>query len=103
MALTQIPSLQDPPPPVQPPREPDLYDPEHWESAYSQMHDFTTLLIEAQDELTRSRKREAIWMSLFVHAVLMLLILSFPKLDKYLPQRVLMRVRPRGTQLKELM
>ena len=102
MALTQIPSLQDPPPPVQPPREPDLYDAEHWESAYSQMHDFPTLLIQAQDELARSRKREAFWMSLFVHTILMVLILSFPKFEKYLPQRVVMRVRPGANQQKEL-
>jgi TonB family protein len=102
MALIQIPSLQDPPPPVRPPKEPDLYDAEHWESAYSQMHDFPTLLIQAQDELARSRKREAFWMSLFVHTILLVLILSFPKFEKYLPQRVVMRVRPAANQQKEL-
>jgi hypothetical protein len=102
MALTQIPSLQEPPPPVQPPREPDLYDAEHWESAYRQMHDFPTLLIQAQDELARARKREAFWMSLFVHAVLLLLILNLPKFEKYLPQRIVMRVNPAANQQKEL-
>jgi len=102
MALTQIPSLQDPPPPVQPPREPDLYDAEHWESAYRQMHDFPTLLIQAQDELARARKREAFWMSLFAHAVLLLLILNLPKLEKYLPRSIVMRVNTAPNQQKEL-
>jgi TonB family protein len=102
MALTQIPSLQEPPPPVQPPREPDLYDAEHWESAYRQMHDFPTLLIQAQDELARARKREAFWMSLFVHAVVLLLILNLPKFEKYLPHRIVMRVNPAANQQKEL-
>ena len=102
MALTQIPSLQDPPPQVRPPREPDLYDAGHWESAYREMHDFPTLLIQAQDELARSRKREAFWMSLFVHAVVLLLILSLPKFEKYFPHRVVMRVNSAANQQKEL-
>jgi TonB family protein len=102
MPLTQIPSLQEPPPPVQPPREPDLYDAEHWESAYRQMHDFPTLLIQAQDELARSRKREAFWMSLFAHAVVLLLILNAPKFEKYFPHRVVMRVNPAARQQKDL-
>jgi len=102
MALTQIPSLQDPPPPVRPPQEPDLYDAGHWESAYREMHDFPTLLIQAQDDLARSRKREAFWMSLFAHAVVLLLILSLPKFEKYLPHRVVMRVNSANNQQKEL-
>src|SRR5258708_34476355 len=102
MFLTYSPFLQDPTPPIRPPKEPVLYDAEHWEAAYSQMHDFPTLLIQAQDELARSRKREAFWMSLFVHTILMVLILSFPKFEKYLPQRVGMRVRPGANQQKEL-
>src|SRR5262245_4907347 len=102
MPLTQIPSLQEPPPPVQPPREPDLYDAEHWETAYREMHDFPTLLIQAQDDLARARKREAFWMSLFAHAAVLLLILNMPKLEKYFPQRVVMRVNPAARQQKDL-
>src|SRR5947207_10647267 len=102
MALTQIPSLQDPPPQVRPPREPDLYDAGHWESAYREMHDFPTLLIQAQDELARARKREAAWMSLFAHSLVIVLILLFPKFEKYLPHRVVMRVNSAARQQKEL-
>ena len=102
MALIQIPSLQEPPPPVQPSREPNLYDAAHWESAYREMHDFPTLLIQAQDELARARKREAAWMSLFAHSLVIVLILLFPKFEKYLPHRVVMRVNSAARQQKEL-
>src|SRR3954465_2851844 len=106
MPLTQIPSLQEPPP-APPPTGPDpaqleLYGAEQWESAYRQMHDFPTLLIQAQDDLARSRKREALLESLFAHAVVLLLILSLPKLEKYLPHRVVMRVDSANNQQKEL-
>jgi TonB family protein len=58
------------------------------------MHDFPTLLIQAQDELSRSRKREAFWMSLFAHAVLLLLILHPPDFAKYWFKRAVMVAKP---------
>jgi TonB family protein len=100
MSLTQIPSLQEPPeapPPSRPDAnqlELDLYSADQWETAYRQMHDFPTLLIQAQDDLARSRKREAFWMSLFAHAVLLLLILHPPDFAKYWFKRSVMVVRP---------
>ena len=98
MPLTQIPSLQEPPPAPSPtgpdPAQLELYGAEQWESAYSQMHDFPTLLIQVQDELSRSRKREAFWMSLFVHAVLLLLILHPPDFAKHWFKRSMMIVKP---------
>jgi TonB family protein len=102
MALTQIPSLQEPPPQVPPQRELDFYDSAHWESAYREMHDFPTLLIQAQDDLARARKREALWMSLFVHSILVVLILLAPKFEKYFPHRVVMRVNSAANKQKDL-
>src|SRR3954468_24727878 len=104
MPLTQIPSLQEPPAESSrpDPAQLELYSADHWESAYREMHDFPTLLIQAQDELARSRKREAFWMSLFVHAVVLLVILSLPKFEKYFPHRVVMRVNSAANQQKEL-
>lgn len=103
MALTQIPSLQAPPPrPEPPPEQGDLFDAGNWESAYRHMHDFPTLLIQAQDELARARKREALWMSLFAHSVIVVLILLFPKFEKYLPQSIVMRVHPAAQKQREL-
>lgn len=92
MSLTQIP-LESPPPVDRQPEQGDLFDAQNWESAYREMHDFPTLLIQARDELAKSRKREAFWMSLFAHAMLMLLILLSPKLARYLPHRAVMLVQ----------
>ena len=58
------------------------------------MHDFPTLLIQAQDDLSRSRKREAFWISLFAHAVLLLLILHPPDFAKYWFKRSMMIMKP---------
>src|ERR1700730_5018881 len=97
MPLTQIPSLQEPPPQERPRSDPaqlELYTADHWESAYREMHDFPTLLIQVQDDLSRSRKREAFWMSLFAHALLLLLILHPPDFAKYWFKRSVMIVKP---------
>lgn len=90
MPLIQIPL--EPPPPQRPPEQGDLFEPQSWESAYREMHDFPTLLIQARDELARSRKREAFWMSLVAHLILVLLIVNAEKLEKYLPHRTVILV-----------
>ena len=93
MPLTQMPLQVPPPPPPDRnvPEQGDLFDAGTWESAYREMHDFPTLLIQARDELARSRKREAFWVSLVVHLLLLLVIANSPTLgrylDKYLPHR----------------
>lgn len=87
MSLIQIPLEA---PTERQPEQGDLFDAQTWESAYREMHDFPTLLIQTKDELARSRKREALWMSLFAHAVLILLIVLSPKFEKYLPHRAVM-------------
>ncbi len=89
MPLIQIP-LE--PPPQRVPEQGDLFEPQSWESAYREMHDFPTLLIQARDDLARSRKREAFWMSLVAHLILVLLIVNAPKLEKYLPHRTVILV-----------
>ncbi|HZP17647.1 MAG TPA: TonB C-terminal domain-containing protein, partial [Terriglobales bacterium] len=87
MSLTQIPL---PPPAERRPDQGDLFDPQTWESAYRQMHDFPTLLIQTKDDLARARKREAFWMSLFVHSILLLVIVNSPKFEKYFPHSAVM-------------
>src|SRR5712692_6997643 len=89
MPITQIP-FQDPvapPPPEKPqPEQLGLYDAEDWETAY---RDFDArvphLLIQLQDDLTRSRRREAAWISIITHLVIIILIVNFTKFEKYLP------------------
>jgi TonB family protein len=92
MALTLIPLETPPTQPSRPTDPGDLYDAQNWESAYRRMHDFPTLLIQLQDDLSRSRKREAFWMSLVAHLVLIIVIVNAPKFEKYLPHRAIMRV-----------
>src|SRR5579864_9286818 len=94
MPLIQIP-LEPPPPQQRPgynPDQGDLFDTNSWESAYRELHDFPTLLIQTRDELARSRKREAFWISLIAHIILILIIVNSPKFEKYLPHRAVMLV-----------
>jgi TonB family protein len=99
MQLIQIP-LEPPPPQPRPGHHPDqgdLFDTDSWESAYRELHDFPTLLIQTRDELARSRKREAFWISLIAHIVLLFIIVNSPSLEKYLekylPHRAVMMIR----------
>lgn len=91
MPLIQIP-LQDPPPAQPTPEQGDLFESNAWESAYREVHDFPTLLIQARDELTRSRKREAFWISVVIHILLVIAVLNVDRLSKYLPHRAVMLV-----------
>src|SRR5580704_9757883 len=89
MPITQIP-FQDP---VAPPEKPQpeqlgLYDSQGWETAYRGSDDDARvphLLIQLQDDLTRSRRREAAWISIIVHIVLIILIVKFDWVEKYIP------------------
>jgi TonB family protein len=89
MPITQIP-FQDP---VAPPEKPQpeqlgLYDRQGWETAYRDLDDDARvphLLIQLQDDLARSRRREAAWISVIVHLILIILIVNIEKFDKYLP------------------
>jgi TonB family protein len=76
MSTTKIPP-PDPstaPAPASPPRPTggDLYDPNHWEDAYrnSEVFDAPNLLIKLEDDLSKSRQREAFWISVIVHIVI---------------------------------
>ncbi len=43
------------------------------------------LLIQLQDDLTRSRRREAAWISIIVHLILIILLCKIDEFEKYLP------------------
>ena len=87
MAITQIP-FQDP---VAPPEKPQpeqlgLYDTQDWEQAYRDLDARVPhLLIQLQDDLSRSRKREAVWVSAIVHLVLVILLVNFNFIEKFIP------------------
>src|SRR5947209_14505339 len=86
MPITQIP-FQDP---VAPPEKPQpeqlgLYDAQGWETAYRQLDDDARvphLLIQLQDDLTRSRRREAAWISIIVHLVVFGVLIYLPWIQK---------------------
>lgn len=87
MPITQIP-FQDP---VAPPEKPQpeqlgLYDARDWETAYRQLEDRVPhLLIQLQDDLARSRKREALWISIIFHLVLVIFLWNLNLIGKYIP------------------
>jgi TonB family protein len=88
MPITQIP-FQDPVAPEKPqPEQLGLYDRQGWETAYKELDDDARvphLLIQLQDDLARSRRREAAWISIIVHLVLIILIFNFGRLEKWFP------------------
>ncbi len=94
MPTTQMPastssSLPDSP---QPGRE--LYDARYWESAYREIDEPPALLLQLQDDLSRSRRREAFWISVVVHLVVVLAIVNSDKLARLLPRQATV-VQPR--------
>jgi TonB family protein len=90
MPITQIP-FQDPvaPPEKPKPEQLGLYDAQGWETAYRELDDDAArvphLLIQLQDDLARSRRREAAWISIIVHLILIILIVNIERFEKYLP------------------
>ena len=52
------------------------------------------LLIQLQDDLSRSRLREAFWLSVIFHLMLVILIVNSPKFAGLMPRRAVMVVSP---------
>jgi hypothetical protein len=79
MSVTQIPPRD----PLAPPREShDLSEAQHWETAYRGFRPDAVphLLIQLQDDLSRSRKREAVWLSVVLHLLIVILLIKTDKL-----------------------
>jgi TonB family protein len=86
MAITQIP-FQDPAPPAEKPQPEQLglYDVQDPETAYrDEDAHIPHLLIQLQDDLARSRKREAAWISIIVHLVLAIILVNSDTIGAYL-------------------
>ncbi len=85
MPITQIP-FQDPvaPPPKPGPEQLGLYDTEDWEIAYKELDARVPhLLIQLQDDLARSRRREAWWISIIAHLLVFIALWNLPLIQKY--------------------
>jgi TonB family protein len=106
MPITQIP-FQDP---VAPPEKPQpeqlgLYDAKGWETAYRDLDDDARvphLLIQLQDDLARARRREAAWISIIVHLVLIVSIVNFEWMEKHFPWMHSVVAVARGTSGKDV-
>ena len=88
MSTTQIPPGVPATPSGSGPRRDgnDLYDSRNWESAYRELHDAPALLLQLQDDVSRSRKREAFWISVAVHLTLILLIVNATRFVHFFPR-----------------
>jgi len=88
MPVTQIPP-RDPPTPAEQPEQRDLFEAQHWETAYRGFNpdDVPHLLIQLQDDLSRARKREALWLSVILHLFVIILLWNSEKLMMLLPHR----------------
>lgn len=87
MPITQIP-FQDPAPPTEKPQPEQLglYEARGWEQAYRDLDAHVPhLLIQLQDDLARSRRREAAWISVVVHLVIFILLWKMDVIQKFIP------------------
>jgi TonB family protein len=71
------------------PEQRDLFEAQHWETAYRGFNpdDVPHLLIQLQDDLSRARKREALWLSVILHLMVIILLWNTEKLMGLLPHR----------------
>jgi TonB family protein len=102
MSTTQIPPGTSAPPSSPRSDGTDLYDASGWETAYRQMHDVPALLIQLQDDLSRARRREALWMSVIVHLTLVILIVNSDRFVNLFPRRSVIVMSPDMLKQKDL-
>ena len=81
MPYTQTPSREPQTSPEAPLQHPDLYDARHWETAYRHFDEDAVpqILLFLQDDVSRSRRREAAWLSVVVHLLFIILLVYVPK------------------------
>jgi TonB family protein len=91
MPVTQIPSRDPLTPSADPAEQRDLFEAQHWETAYRSFNpdDVPHLLIQLQDDLSRARKREALWLSVILHFLVIILLWNSEKLMMLLPHRTM--------------
>jgi TonB family protein len=91
MPVTQIPSRDPLTSSADQPEQRDLFEAQHWETAYRSFNpdDVPHLLIQLQDDLSRARKREALWLSVILHFLVIILLWNSEKLMMLLPHRAM--------------
>ncbi len=64
-----------------------MYDARYWESAYREIDEAPTLILQLQDDLTHSRRRESFWISVVVHLLVVLLIVNSSRIAGLIPRQ----------------
>ncbi|MGO9124726.1 MAG: TonB family protein [Terriglobales bacterium] len=64
-----------------------MYDARYWESAYREIDEAPTLIIQLQDDLTYARRREAFWISVVVHLLVVLLVVNSARIAGLIPRQ----------------
>jgi TonB family protein len=102
MPTTQIPPVD--PASTAPASSPNraAYDPRYWESAYREFTEAPTVVIQLQDDLSRSRRREAFWISVVVHMIVALLLINADRIARFLPHRTVVMTAPVTPSDKDL-
>jgi TonB family protein len=93
MPATQIPPV-DPASSAPAPAETRGYDSRYWESAYRDITEAPTVVLQLQDDLSRSRRSEAFWLSVVVHILVVLLIFNLDHLAKLMPRHTVVLSTP---------
>ena len=75
-----------------------MYDARYWESAYREIVEAPALLLQLQDELAQARRREAFWISVVVHLIVVLVLWNSQKLAGFLPRRAVIVASPESNQ-----
>jgi TonB family protein len=96
MSVTQIPPSNPITPAAHQPEQRDLFEAQHWENAYREFNPDAVphLLIQLQDDLSRARKREAVWLSVILHLFVVILLWNSEKLMGLLPHQTLVLAIP---------
>ncbi len=79
-----------------------MYDARYWESAYREIVEAPALLIQLQDDLAQARRREAFWISVVVHLIVVLVLWNSQKLAGFLPRQTVVAVNPALSNQKDL-
>jgi hypothetical protein len=104
MPVTQIPSRDPLTPPADPPEQRDLFEAQHWETAYRGFNpdDVPHLLFQLQDDLSRERKHEALWLSLILHLFVVILLWNSDRLMELMPHRAVnLAIQTNADQAKD--
>jgi TonB family protein len=72
-----------------------LYDAQSWESAYRDA--VPQLLVQLQDDLSRSRMREAFWISVVVHLAVVIVLWNSQRIAAWFPRRAVLLVSSNNT------